>query len=103
LTLFKPAKHRDLARIVTFEGITKAQKASRELQKKFDAALKRGDRERALIILRATQYAANRARAGSKNPRFKRETRRKWRRISEIYEKRSEIMERKYERVFGGK
>ena len=96
--LFKPAKHKDIAEIVTYESISKARKAASQLKKMFQRAR---TRKRKLTILQATQYAANRARAGAKNPKFTPATKRKWREISKIYENASEWMERRYEKEEG--
>ena len=91
--LFKPAKHKDLARIVTFESVSAARRAAEKLKKMFEEA---ESRERKLTILRATQYAANRAKAGAKNPKFSLTTRRKWLEIAKVYEDAAEWMIRKY-------
>ena len=91
--LFKPARHKDLARIVTFRSVTEAQQATKKLRIMF----KKAGCERKLTILKATQYAANRAKAGAKNPKFRPETKRKWRKISKIYEDASEWMEKHYD------
>ena len=91
--LFKPPKHKDLARIVTFRSINGAEEACRKLINLFKHAR---SKERKLTILRATQYAVNRARAGAKNPKFSPSTRRKWLEIAEIYEEASDWMQEHY-------
>ncbi len=90
--LFKPPRHKDLAKIVTFESVSGARQAARKLKQLF----KNASCERKLIILRATQYAANRAKAGAKNPKFSASTKRKWLQVSRIYEKASDWMEKRY-------
>ena len=91
--LFKPPKHKDLARIVTFESIHGAEQACRKLERLFKSAK---TKKKKLTILRATQYATNRARAGAKNPKFSPQTKRKWLEIAEIYEKTSDWMQKHY-------
>ncbi len=91
--LFQPAKHKDLARIVTFESVEDAKRAARKLKQMFQNAR---TCKRKLVIYRATQYAANRARAGAKNPKFSPQTKRKWREVAEIYEDAAEWMEKRY-------
>jgi len=90
---YEPPRHKEIAKIVTFESVEGAKKAAKKLFLLFKKA-KNSDRK--LIILRAVQLAANRARAGAKNPKFSLETRRKWLTISKIYEKVSEKMEKLY-------
>ena len=91
--LFKPARHKDLARIVTFESVSDARKAAKKLKQMFKNAK---SCERKLTIYRATQYAANRARAGAKNPKFSPQTKKKWREVAEVYEAAAEWMEKRY-------
>ena len=91
--LFKPPRHKDLARIVTFESVSDARKAAKKLKQMFKNAK---SCERKLTIYRATQYAANRARAGAKNPKFSPQTKRKWRKAAEVYEAAAEWMEKRY-------
>ncbi len=91
--LFKPPKHKDLARIVTFRSIKGAEEACKKLENLFKHAR---SKERKLTILRATQYAANRARAGAKNPKFSPSTKKKWKEIAEIYEDASDWMQEHY-------
>ena len=91
--LFKPPKHKDLAQIVTFESLSGAEQAVKKLKRLFESAK---TRKRKLTILRSTKYAANRARAGAKNPKFSPQTKRKWLKIAEIYEKASDWMQKHY-------
>ena len=95
--LFKPAKHKDLAEIVTFESVTKAKDAAEELEELFEKAR---TRKRRLTILRAAQYAANRARAAAKNPKFKPSTKKRLRKIAEVYEELSEELEDWYHELY---
>ena len=97
----RPPRHREIAKIVTFESVSKAEKARSRLWKKFKAALKRHDLKRALAIKQAAQLAANRARAGTKNPKFTPKTRHRWRRIASIYNGVEERMKKAYPRRRG--
>ena len=97
--LYKPPKHRDLSRIVTFESVEGAKKAAKELDELFHSAR---TRKRKLTILKATNYAATRARVTAKrNPLFKPPTRRKWLKIASIYERAAEKMDKEYKKRFG--
>jgi len=91
--LFKPPKHKDLAQIVTFKSIKGAEEACKKLENLFKHAR---SKDRKLTILRATQYAANRERAGAKNPKFSPKTKKKWQEIAEIYEEASDWMQEHY-------
>jgi len=91
--LFGPAKHNWLADIITFKTISGAEKAA----KKLINALKRGrlgklkiGQKRALQIDQALNLAARRAKAASKNPKFKPKKRKQLRKISKIYDKAAE-------------
>jgi len=91
--LFKPPKHKDLARIVTFESVKDAEKAAKRLKELFR---KTRNCKRKLIIYKATMYAANRAKAGAKNPKFSIATKRKWRKVSRIYAQAAKWMQKRY-------
>jgi len=91
--LFKPPKHKWLAKIVTFKDPEKAEKAADKLV----GALKRGrlgkmkiGRKRALTIARALNYAANRAEAAAKRRNLSPEERRELKEIAEIYREAAE-------------
>ena len=96
--LFKPPSHQWLAEIVTFESITGAMEAARRLKNIF----KRSSLSKKLTILRATQYAANRARAFAKRKDLSPEVRRRLLRIAQIYEAASDWMQRQYAKAKGG-
>ncbi len=96
--LFKPATHGWIAEIVTFETITGAAEAARKLKNAFKRANIRGK----LTILRATQYAANRARAAAKRKDLTPEVRRRLLKIAQIYEAASDWMQRQYAKAKGG-
>ena len=88
--LFKPAKHKWLAKIVTFKTPSLARKASKKLLN----GLKRGrigklkiGTKRALTIAKALQYAASRAEASTKRENLSVKEKRELRKISEIYDK----------------
>ena len=101
--LFKPAKHKWLADIITFKDPDDAEEAAEKLV----GALERGrlgrmriGRKRALAITRALNYAANRAEASAKRRNLSPEERRELREIAEIYreaaEEAREIYHEKY-------
>lgn len=81
--LFKPPKHKYLARVITFKDPKSARKAAKTLVnetrkvKRRDAARRRAQ---------ALQYAANRARASAKRRNLSPEERRELREIAEIYD-----------------
>ena len=88
--LFKPAKHKWLADIITFKSPRSARKAARRLvnalKRKRLGKLKIG-RKRALTISKALQYAGSRAEASSKRSNLSRDEKRELKKISEIYDK----------------
>lgn len=101
--LFKPPRHKWLAEIVTFEDPSRAEGAARRLVN----ALRRGrigrrrvGRKTALTILRALNYAANRAEASARRRNLSPMERSELLRISDIYreaaEEASEIYHSKY-------
>ena len=101
--LFKPPKHKWIADIVTFESPTKARKAAKALVSYLSSGRKgkmKIGKTRALAIVRALNYASNRAEAASRNPKLKPATKRELREISKIYknaaEKASRIYAKKY-------
>ena len=79
--LFKPPKHKDIAKIVSFETPSKARKAAKKLL----SMMKRARRKRALVILKALNYAANRAKAAAKRRNLSPKERRELKQISKIY------------------
>ena len=88
--LFKPPRHKWLARIITFESANAARRAARRLLN----ALKRGrlgarriGRKLALTIARALQYAANRAKAAAKRRSLSKRERRQLLAVSKIYDR----------------
>ena len=87
--LFKPAKHKWLARIITFEDPDKAEEAAERLvngMKKGRLGRQKIGKKRALTIARSLQYAANRARASAKRRNLSPEERRELLEIAEIYD-----------------
>lgn len=103
--LFKPAKHKWLADIVTFETPAKARAAAKKLVN-YVRTGRRGNlkigRQRALTILRALNYAANRAEAAAKKRNLSPKERRELREISRIYRRAYEQASRIYKKRFGG-
>ena len=103
--LFRPPKHKFLERIITFDSVSAARKAARKLVN----SLERGrlgkmriGQKRALTICRALQNAANRAEvSASKNPVFKKQTRVKWKSVSEVYEKAADKAWKIYHEKYG--
>lgn len=96
--LFKPAKWKYLAEIVSFETPGKAKKSAREVLKSIRSAKRR---DKALREARALQYAANRARAAAKNPRLSAKEKRELREVAEIYEEAAEEAWEIYREKFG--
>jgi len=97
--LFKPAKHKWLADIITF----KTPKAARRAAKRLINALKRRrigkmkiGRKRALTIAKALQYASSRAEASVKRENLSLKEKKELRKISEIYDKASDKAYRIY-------
>ncbi|BEP17059.1 hypothetical protein PYJP_04110 [Pyrofollis japonicus] len=101
--LFRPARHKWLADIVTFKDPDKAEDAAERLVHGMERGrigrMKVG-RKRALAIYRALVNAANRAEASAKRRDLSPEERRKLREIAEIYreaaEEAKEIYHEKY-------
>lgn len=102
--LFKPPRHKWIAEIVTFESPAKAREAARKLvtyvKQGKKGKLKIGQK-RALTILRALNYAANRAEAAAKNPNLKPDTRKELQQIAKIYRKAAEKVSRIYKKRYG--
>ena len=103
MSLFKPPKHKWLAKIVSFKNPSSARKSA----KKLVSGLKRGrigkmkiGKKRALQIVKALNYAANRAEAAAKKKDLSAKERKELKRISRIYrsaqEKASRIYARRY-------
>lgn len=101
--LFKPPAHKWIANIVTFENPAKARAGARKLVNYVrtgrKGSLKIG-RYRALAIVRALNYAANRAKAAAKRKNLSPKERRELLEISRIYrrayERAAEIYHRRY-------
>lgn len=91
--LFKPPRHKDLSSVITYESIPAARRAAQTLIGMF---VQTRSREKRLTILRATYYAANRAEAGAKNSLFSSATKKRWRKIAQIYRNAAEWMSRHY-------
>jgi len=103
-SLFKPPKHKWIADIVTFETPAKARVAARKLVNYIKMGRK-GDlrigQARALAIVRALNYAANRARASAKRKNLSSKERKELREIARIYRRAYERAAKIYERKFG--
>ena len=101
--MFKPPRHKWIADIVTFESPTKARAAARKLvnyiKMGHKGKLKIGQ-ARALTIVRALNYAANRAEASAKRRNLSPRERKELREIARIYRRAYERAARIYERKF---
>jgi len=87
--MFSPPRHKDLAKIVTFESISAARKAAATLLKMFKSAR---TKKRKVTIKRATVLAANRARVLARSHRIHASTKKRLREIARIYERAAEKM-----------
>ena len=101
--LFKPPRHKWLAKIITFEDPDSAEEAAERLVKGLKRkriGRKKIGKKTALTIVRALNYAANRAKASANRSSLSGRERRELLRISKIYrkaaEKASEIYHEKY-------
>ena len=103
-SLFKPPRHKWIADIVTFENPEKARVAARKLVNYIKMGRK-GDlrigQARALAIVRALNYSANRARASAKRKNLSAKERKELREIARIYRRAYERAAKIYERKFG--
>jgi len=96
-TVFFPARHRWLADIVRLDTPANARAAAHKLEREFN----RSGRSRQLLILRAVNLAAIRARIGSQNRRLSEKERREYREIYRIYRRLYEKLSKKYKGVAG--
>jgi len=102
--LFRPARHKWIADIITFESPEAARAAARKLvtyvRTGYNGRLRIGQK-RALEILRALNYAANRAEAAAKNPKLKPGKKRELREIAAIYRDAAGQVQKTYARRYG--
>lgn len=102
--LFKPAKHKWIADVVTYESVTKARQAARRLvtylRQGHRGSMKIGQK-RALAIVRALNYAANRADAAAKNPKLRPAEKKKLIQIAEVYRRAYDEAAAIYKRRYG--
>ena len=101
--MFKPARHRWLASIITFKNPSKARAAAKRLLN----ALKRGrykkmkiGKGRALDIVQSLNYAANMAKASARRKNLSARERKQLRQISKIYRSAQKQASRIYERRY---
>lgn len=102
--LFKPPKHKWIAKIVSFKSPRAAARAAKRLLK----ALARGrtpggapiGQKRALTIYRALVYAANRAEAAAKRRELSAKEREELLQIYKIYRKAADIARKLYHRKY---
>ncbi len=101
--LFRAARHKWLAEIITFESVSDARKAAKKLvgyvRRGRKGTLRLGEK-RALEIVRALVYAANRAEAASKRKTLRIEEKRKLREISRVYRHAAEEADRIYDKKY---
>jgi len=91
-TVFFPARHRWLADIIKLDTPANARKAAEKLEREFN----RSSKSRKLLILRAVNLAAIRARIGSQNRRLSKKEREEYRVIHGIYRRLYEKLSKKY-------
>ena len=91
-TVFFPSKHKWLADIVRLDTPSNARKAAERLEREFN----KSTRSRKLLILRAINLAAIRARIGSQNKRLSEKERREYKVIHGIYRRLYEKLSKKY-------
>jgi len=103
MSLFKSPKHKWLAKIVSFKNPSSARKAAKKLL----SGLKRGrigklkiGEKRALQIVQALNYAANRAEASAKKEKLSPKERKELKRISRIYRSAQKRASRIYARRY---
>lgn len=81
-SIFRPAKHSYLSRIISLKSPSAARSSVRQLRSEFSGAK---TRPKKLRIARATMLAANRANVSRKRENLSRKERGEFRRIFEIY------------------
>ena len=86
-----------MAEIIKLDTPANARKAARKLTREFN----KSGRSRQLLILRAINLAAIRARIGSQNRRLSEKERREYRQIYKIYRKLYQKLSKKYKGVAG--
>ena len=91
-TVFFPARHKWLADIIKLDTPANARKAAEKLEREFN----RSSKSRKLLILRAVNLAAIRARIGSQNRRLSKKEREEYRVIHGIYRRLYEKLSKKY-------
>ena len=91
-TVFFPARHKWLADIIKLDTPSNARRAAEKLEREFN----KSTRSRKLLILRAVNLAAIRARIGSRNKRLSEKERREYRVIHGIYRRLYEKLSKKY-------
>jgi len=86
--LFKPPKHKWLAKIITFKDPDSAEEAAEKLVKGLERGRigkRRVGKKTALTIARSLNYAANRAEASAKRKNLSKKEREELKEIAEIY------------------
>ena len=102
--MFRPARHKWLAKIVTFETTSRARKAASRLVnmlKRGRRGSKKITRRTALTIVKALNLAANRARASAKRHNLTRQEKHKLLVISRIYRRAAEKASKIYHEKYG--
>jgi len=96
-TVFFPARHRWLAEIIRLDTPANARRAAKRLEEEFN----RSGRARQLLILRAINLAAIRAKIGSRNQNISQKEREEYRIIHGIYRKLYKKLSKKYKEAGG--
>lgn len=95
--LFKPARHKWLADVISFESPAEARRSAKRLVR----MVRRAGRGKALTIIRALNYASNRAKASAKRKSLSKKERRELKTISKIYRKAQKEASKIYAQRFG--
>ena len=94
-TVFFSPRHKWLADIIRLDTPANARRAAERLEREFN----RSNRSRKLLILRAINLAAIRARIGANNPRLSKKEREEYRIIRGIYRRLYQKLSKKYKGV----
>lgn len=99
-TLYKPAKHKKYAKIVSFKNPTQAFNSVRKLRKEYRESKTKAKK---LRIARVTQYASNRARATLSKKGLSRKEQQDLRQIHGIYKTQAKSFWTRYKTIYGKK
>jgi len=96
MSLFKPARHKSIAEIVSFETPSRAKQSSIKLLR----IMRKCNRRKALIILKALNLASNRALASAKRRNLSVKERRELVKVGRIYRKATLLASKIYKKRF---